>query len=75
MLYEYDATNEKCPVPLVNLKLILRKLTPGDNCMMRICDKGSKKDIPKLLTKIGVQFEMRNVDDVMELTITMENKT
>jgi TusA-related sulfurtransferase len=73
MLYEYDATQDKCPAPLVNLRLLLRKMTPDDSCLIRICDIGSKKDIPKLLTKQGFYFEQRNVDEqIVELTIKLE---
>ena len=73
MIYEYDATKEKCPLPLVNLRLLLRKLTPNDSCSIRICDKGSKKDIPKLLMKQGFYFEQRNIDEyIVELLIKME---
>lgn len=73
MTYEYDATQDKCPVPLVNLRLILRKLTPTDSCLIRICDNGSKKDIPKLLLKQGFYFEERIVDKhIVELLIRME---
>ncbi len=73
MIYEYDATKEKCPLPLVNLRLLLRKLTPNDSCLIRICDNGSKKDIPKLLTKQGFYFEQRNIDEyIVELLIKME---
>jgi TusA-related sulfurtransferase len=73
MLFEYDATQDKCPVPLVNLRLLLKKLTPYDSCLIRICDIGSKKDIPKLLTKQGFYFEEHKVNEqTVELTITME---
>jgi tRNA 2-thiouridine synthesizing protein A len=73
MIYEYDATQDKCPIPLVNLRLLLRKLTPIDSCLIRICDNGSKKDIPKLLTKQGYYFEQRNLDKyIVELMIKME---
>ncbi|WP_241238712.1 sulfurtransferase TusA family protein [Colwellia sp. Arc7-635] len=73
MIYEYDATQDKCPVPLVNLRLLLRKLTPFDSCLIRICDNGSKKDIPKLLIKQGFYFEQRKVNEhIVELTIRME---
>ncbi|ASP49727.1 sulfurtransferase TusA family protein [Cognaticolwellia beringensis] len=73
MIYEYDATQDKCPVPLVNLRLLLRKLTPIDSCLIRICDNGSKRDIPKLLIKKGFYFEQRNVDKyIVELKIRME---
>jgi TusA-related sulfurtransferase len=73
MTYEYDATQDICPGTLVNLRLLLRKLTPIDSCLIRICDNGSKKDIPKLLTKQGFYFEQRNVDKyIVELIIRME---
>ncbi|MFT5813936.1 MAG: tRNA 2-thiouridine synthesizing protein A [Psychroserpens sp.] len=73
MIYEYDATQDKCPIPLVNLRLLLRKLTLIDSCLIRICDNGSKKDIPKLLTKQGFYFEQRNIDKyIVELMIRME---
>lgn len=73
MIYEYDATQDKCPVPLVNLRLLLRKLTSNDSCLIRICDSGSKKDIPKLLIKQGFYFEQKNVDKyIVELKIRME---
>lgn len=74
MFYEYDATQDKCPVPLVNLRLILKKMTQDDSCMIRICDKGSKKDIPKLLLKLGYNFEQREIDEfVTELNIRVVN--
>ena len=73
MLYEYDATQDKCPVPLVNLRLLLKKLTSDDSCLIRLCDSGSKKDIPKLLSKQGFYFDQRNVDEhIVELTIKLE---
>jgi len=73
MIYEYDATQDRCPVPLVNLRLLLRKLTPFDSFLIRICDNGSKKDIPKLLMKQGFYFQQRKVDEhIIELTIRME---
>lgn len=73
MFYEYDATQDKCPVPLVNLRLILKKMTPNDSCLMRICDKGSKKDIPKLLIKYNIHFEQRDIDEfITELHIRLE---
>lgn len=73
MIYEYDATQDKCPVPLVNLRLLLRKLTLNDSCLIRISDMGSKKDIPNLLAKKGYSYEQRILDEhIVELTIKME---
>ena len=72
MLYEYDATNEQCPVPLVNLRLLLNKMNAGDHCIIRLSDQGSKQDIPALLHKKGFCFQQKNITkDIIELTITM----
>jgi len=63
MLFEYDATAEKCPLPLVKMRVILNKMQQGDACMMLISDKGSKKDIPKLLIKQGYDFSEQHLND------------
>ena len=57
MIYEYDARSEKCPVPLVQLRLLLKKMSSTDFCLLKISDKGSIKDIPKLLTKQGYSYK------------------
>jgi TusA-related sulfurtransferase len=71
MLYEYDATAEKCPLPLVKMRVILNKMQTGDEFYLHITDKGSKTDIPKLLTKQGYLFEERYLADaILQLHIT-----
>lgn len=62
MLHEYDATKEKCPLPLVKMRLILKNMQKGDTFMIRISDKGSKKDIPKFLTISGYSYIKRIID-------------
>ena len=69
MTYIYDATLEKCPLPLVKLRVILRKMVAGDNCLLQIVDTGSKKDIPKLLNKQGYLFSLTEKGQVAELNI------
>lgn len=70
MNYNYDATLEQCPLPLVKLRVILKKMQPGDVCMIRISDNGSKKDIPKLLKKYGYHFTESTISSsTVELTI------
>lgn len=65
MIYEYDGTDEKCPVPLVQMRLLLKKMNQGDQCTILVTDSGSKQDIPKLLRKQGYQYtEMINADIV-----------
>jgi TusA-related sulfurtransferase len=70
MLHEYDASNEKCPLPLVKMRVILRKMKTDDKCLIRITDKGSKNDIPKYLTRIGYPFSSTMFDTgIVELLI------
>jgi tRNA 2-thiouridine synthesizing protein A len=70
MLYKYDATTEKCPLPLVKMRVILKKMQQGDSCLLQISDKSSIKDIPKFLTKKGYQFTPQFLnDDVLQLLI------
>ncbi|NQY63725.1 MAG: sulfurtransferase TusA family protein [Alteromonadaceae bacterium] len=70
MLYEYDATKERCPLPLVKLRVILKKMQANDSCRLLIADKGSKKDIPALLTKQGYEYSLKQLNDsIVELHI------
>ena len=57
MIYKYDGKGEKCPVPLVNLRLLLKKMQDGDQCIITIDDLGSINDIPKLLDKQGYFYQ------------------
>lgn len=70
MNYEYDASNERCPLPLVNLRMMLKKMQSGDTCVILLADSGSKSDIPKLLDKQGYQYSTLRIDDShIQLTI------
>lgn len=70
MLHSYDGTNDKCPLPLVKTRLMLKLLKPGDRCVVRIADKGSKIDIPNYLAKLGFKYSHRQISDrVVELHI------
>ena len=71
MIYEYDATNDKCPLPLVKMRVILNKMTQADCCVLRIADAGSKSDIPRYLQDKGFQYLKFQLDtQVVELRIT-----
>ena len=75
MIYQYDARQEKCPLPLVKLRLILKKMRESDSCVLKINDLGSKDNIPKLLTTLGYCFHQSIIDnDAVEITITLNNK-
>jgi TusA-related sulfurtransferase len=70
MIFNYDGTNDKCPVPLVTMRLLLKKMGLGDQCIVLIKDSGSVKDIPKLLTKKGYCYnECKLSDGVVKIVI------
>lgn len=70
MIYKYNGIGEKCPVPLVNLRLLLKKMHANDECIISIDDLGSITDIPKLLTKQGYYFrETSRVNGIVEISI------
>jgi TusA-related sulfurtransferase len=74
MIYEYDARSEKCPVPLVQLRLLLRKMSDSDSCLLKISDRGSIQDIPKLLTKNGYTYKQSWLEkNTLELFISKVN--
>lgn len=56
MIYQYDGSAEKCPLPLVQMRVILKKMTVNDSCILLLRDQGSLNDIPKYLTKKGYSF-------------------
>ena len=74
MIYEYDARSEKCPVPLVQLRLLLKKMSDSDSCLLKISDQGSIQDIPKLLTKQGYTYKQSWLEkNTLELFIRKVN--
>jgi TusA-related sulfurtransferase len=73
MLHEYDATKEKCPLPLVKMRMILKKMHHDDVCLIRISDKGSLKDIPKYLTSAGYIYTERIIG-VTSIELSIKNR-
>jgi len=72
MIYKYDGSGEKCPVPLVNLRLILKKMNIGDECIIILHDTGSLTDIPKLLSKQGYNYKLQSIDNgLVEVSIKL----
>jgi TusA-related sulfurtransferase len=70
MIYKYDGRGEKCPVPLVKVRLLLKKMQDGDQCIITIDDIGSINDIPKLLDKQGYFYQKQtNVSGFVEMSI------
>ena len=50
----YDGRLEKCPVPLIKTKLLLKQLSAGQSLTLLLTDPGSIQDIPRLLNGMGV---------------------
>ena len=72
MNYQYDASEEACPLPLVKLRVMLKKMNVGDSCHLLIKDSGSKSDIPKLLDKLNHTYTSTvNEQGILELIITV----
>jgi TusA-related sulfurtransferase len=63
MIFDYDGTKEQCPVPLVKMRVLLKKMQDGDQCILLIKDSGSITDIPKLLTKQGYSYSQHSTND------------
>ena len=63
MIYEYDASKDKCPLPLVKMRMMLKKLRDDDSCVIRISDQGSKSDIPKYLSAKGYQYTQQRLEN------------
>jgi len=74
MIYKYDGLGEKCPVPLIQLRLLLKKMLVDDECIITLNDVGSLQDIPKLLTKQGYQY-VKQIDDngIVKISIKAGN--
>ena len=54
---QYDGRLEKCPLPLVKTKLLLKQLSAGQTLTLLLADSGSIQDIPRLLSKLNIPFE------------------
>lgn len=75
MIFEYDGTNEQCPVPLVNMRILLKEMQQGDQCIILLKDAGSLSDIPKLLTKQGYSYSQhRTIDGIVKVQIESKSK-
>ena len=69
----YDGRLEKCPVPLIKTKLLLKQLSAGQSLTLLLTDPGSIQDIPRLLTKLNIPFKQTSlVEQTIKITITKE---
>ncbi|MGB0893468.1 MAG: sulfurtransferase TusA family protein [Parashewanella sp.] len=66
-----DLTQYRCPLPLVKTKLLLKKMTQGEQLQLLLSDPGSRQDVPQFLTKQGYLVkELLNNDSNLHLLIT-----
>ena len=71
MIYQYNAVEDKCPLALVKMRVILKKMTNDDTCIMQLSDAGSLSDIPRYLTQKGYTFSQQQISSsITELHIT-----
>jgi TusA-related sulfurtransferase len=71
-IIEYDATNEVCPVPLVKMRMMLKKMIKGEVLILKIVDSGSKKDIPKYLKQMSYHYVTKeSAFNGIEVTISV----
>ena len=49
-----DAREERCPMPLLKLKLALAKMSTGQTVCVYATDEGSLKDIPHYLELVNL---------------------
>ncbi|MHA7000454.1 sulfurtransferase TusA family protein [Aeromonas schubertii] len=47
----------RCPEPLIRVKLWLREAATGETCELLLSDPGSRRDIPRYLTRMGHHWE------------------
>lgn len=72
-IIKYDARLERCPIPLIKTKLLLKSLDKGQALRILLCDSSSKQDIPKWMTTIGLKFTTIELsENDLEITVTKE---
>ncbi|RDL45881.1 sulfurtransferase TusA family protein [Marinomonas piezotolerans] len=52
-----DAREERCPMPLLKMKLALSKMDEDQLLCVLATDEGSRKDIPHYLSMVGVELK------------------
>lgn len=57
-----DATNMRCPMPLLKTKMVLKSLEPGTILLVLATDSGAKRDIPKYIGSSLHTLVAENVD-------------
>ncbi|SBS31871.1 Sulfurtransferase TusA [Marinomonas aquimarina] len=65
-----DAKEDRCPMPLLKLKLALAKMAVGETICVYATDEGSLKDIPHFLALVGLPLvEQGEQDSIFHFVI------
>ena len=66
-----DAREDRCPMPLLKMKLALAKMVIGQSVCVYATDEGSQKDIPHYLSMVGMKLdESGELDDGFFFVVT-----
>lgn len=63
----------RCPQPLLEIKLALRDVTPGESVVAIIDDHSSKRDVPAYLEGRNIAFQS-SLDNKGELKLVIAAK-
>ncbi|NTS75973.1 sulfurtransferase TusA family protein [Catenovulum sp. SM1970] len=63
MQHFLDATSLKCPMPLLKLKLLLKKCELCDTIELLVADNASVKDIPAWAEKKGYLVQCNKINN------------
>ncbi|SHH25093.1 sulfurtransferase TusA family protein [Ferrimonas marina] len=58
-----DLRQERCPLAFVKAKLAIRDRDPGQALAILISDPGTRRDVPRWLQKVGIEYELTQQDD------------
>ena len=71
--YKLNALGQRCPIPIINAKKIIKKMVPGDILEIIADDVGAKEDVPALLRKTDCNLEEFKEEDEKLTFIVKKN--
>lgn len=70
-----DAKEDRCPMPLLKLKLALAGMSSGETVCVYAKDAGSKRDIPHFLQLVGLPLIDSGVEDGAYFFVTSKKES
>ena len=68
--HSIDTKGRACPMPVLNTKMALNRIAPGETLEVIADDYGSEADIPALVRKLGHELlEATRKDDAFHFLI------